>query len=366
MLRGMHSADRDDGELQVGARRQPLLGALASRAGLGETFATEALGVLNQDRTIRQSFLGFLEQAVGADLSHVKRISTEVDHRRYGRTDIEGQDTVGRPALIVEAKFGASLTVEQVARYLELQSVECGAARPALVLLMPRSRTEDAAHLLRQAEAHAGASRSATACISWSDMLDTLQSALGDAECGSNSLEADVIQLRALVEARTSFVLGPLGVAAAGTQWMTRRAELVGLVDVVTQRLADSLGVARGPQIGRRDIAFAPAYYLKLDVPVPETHAAVGLHAGFAAHGSTPMWVRFHRVTGGGLAVKQLRLSFGQDIHYASRVRLDGGHLWVPVELDRSLSDDDLVDAVVRQVDAIFLAAHPHPLPPIR
>lgn len=352
-----NSNDVGHGKRVPVAARRALLGALAGRAGLGETFATEALVVILQSPTLKHAFLRYLEGRLGADLSHVVRLLTEVDHGGLGRTDIEGQDSAGRPALIVEAKFGASLTVEQVARYLGLQSLESVDTASGLVLLVPEARLEDADHLLQQAEAQVQNLRSATISISWTEILDTLAGALSDDERGSNSLDADIIQLRALVDARTKFVLGPLGVAAAGGDWQLRRAELVGLVDVVTQRLADALGVWRGPQIARRDLAFAPAYYLKAAGPVSGTHFALGLHGGFAAEGLTPLWLRFHKVTGGGLAVQRVRALLADIPDYGSLLRVDGGHLWVPVELDKDLADEAFVDDVVRRVRTVLVAA---------
>ncbi|WP_375399928.1 hypothetical protein [uncultured Amnibacterium sp.] len=333
--------------------RRPLLGALAGRAGLGETFATEALAVILQSPALKHAFLQYLQRRLGTDLSHVVRLLTEVDHGVFGRTDIEGQDSTGRPALIIEAKFGASLTVEQVARYLRLQSSEPGDIRPGLLLLMPEARVEDAIHLLQQAERSVQHLRSATTSVSWTEVLDTLDAALGENERGSNSPEADIIQLRALVDARTKFVLRPV----VPGDWRLRRVELAGLVDLVTQRLADALGVWRGPHIARRDIAFAPAYYLKVAGPVPNTYVAVGLHGGFAAEGLTPLWLRFHKVTGDGFAVKRIQALLGDTPEYGSSIRFDGGHLWTPVELDKNLADEALVDDIVRRVRSVLVAA---------
>lgn len=336
---------------------QPLLGALAGRAGLGEAFATEALGLLLQNQRMRNALVRFLEGRLGTDLSPIARVRTEVDHRGFGRTDMEGQDAAGRPLLIIEAKFGASLTVAQVSSYLALQAAECGRDQPGLVLLMPESRAEDAALLLRRARDQSEAARSSAACVSWRELLAVLSAALADDERGPRSLEADLIQLEALVDARTRYVLPPLGVAAAGEEWQTRRSELVGLVDIATQRLADSLGAWRGPQVARRDIPFAPSYYLKAEGPEPETYFSVGLHRGFAAEGLTPTWLRFHKVTGGRLAVRRVREALGDNPTYGSRIRTDGGHLWLPITLDPALEDDSLVDYVVAQIRAMLVAA---------
>ncbi|MEJ1089446.1 PD-(D/E)XK nuclease family protein [Microbacterium sp. Mu-80] len=343
--------------MSTGNDHRPLLGTLAGRAGLGETFATEALGVILQSSGMRAALLRFLEQNLSVDLSGVAHVLTEVDHSEFGRTDIEGQDASGRPLVIIEAKFGATLTVDQAARYLALQASECAGHQSALVLLMPKARTEDAAQLMRRAAGRVVPNDSAMASVSWTEILDVLTAALGENDRGPRSLEADLIQLNALVEARTRFVLEPLGGAAMGEEWQTRRAELVGLVDIATQQLADHLGVWRGPQVARRDIAYAPSYYLKAAGPVPGTHFSVGLHSGFASEGLTPMWLRFHKVTGERLAVKRIRGFLGDAPRYAPVLRNDGGHLWVPIDLDPHQADEALVESVVEQVVAILVEA---------
>ena len=306
---------------------------------------------------MKSEFLRHVGGKLGSDLSHVVRVMREVDHREFGRTDIEGQDFAGRPVLIVEAKFSAALTIGQMKRYLALQSLQSGDGTTGFVVLVPEARVDDAARLLRQAVGPNGGSRSATACVSWADLLGALAAAVPEDERGANLLQADIIQLRALVDARTRIVLAPLGVAAVGEDWQARRAELVGLVDLATQRLADALGVPRGPQIARRDLVFAPAYYLKVSGPVPDTHLTVGLHGGFAAEGVTPMWLRFHKATGKTLAVKVIRELLGDARNFRSLIRDDGGHIWVPVALDKDLADEALVDDVVGQVRDILIAA---------
>ncbi len=114
-------------------------------------------------------------------------------------------------------------------------------------------------------------------------------------------------------------------------------------MDASTQLLADALGVVRGPQVGRRDVAFAPNYYLKAAGPVPGTYFSVGLHSGFASEGLTPMWIRFNKRTGEGVAVKRIRELLGDLPRYGPYLRLDGGNLWVPIELDPLLADEALV-----------------------
>ncbi|MCG7417486.1 MULTISPECIES: hypothetical protein [Microbacterium] len=69
------------------------------------------------------------------------------------------------------------------------------------------------------------------------------------------------------------------------------------------------------------------------------------------------MWLRFHKVTGERLAVKRIRGFLGDAPRYAPFLRNDGGHLWVPIDLDPHQADEALVESVVEQVVAILVEA---------
>ena len=118
-----------------------------------------------------------LGQVTDTDLGAVASFQAELVHEDLGRPDLEGQDSLGRPLLIVEAKFGAALTVDQVRAYLSDQHGRLvGQVRGALVLLVPSYRKPEAEAVLRALENqaddfNASTPSMATAVVTWDEWL---------------------------------------------------------------------------------------------------------------------------------------------------------------------------------------------------
>src|SRR4051812_41365341 len=101
-------------------RRRPLLGRLAEFgwfARHGEVAATQALAMLLEERQLRDALLRHLEEVTDRDLAAVESFQAELIHEDLGRPDLEGQDGLDRPLLVVEAKFGATLSGGQIGAY---------------------------------------------------------------------------------------------------------------------------------------------------------------------------------------------------------------------------------------------------------
>src|SRR5881275_572909 len=84
----------------------------------GEIAATHALAVLLEEQQLRDALLRRLAHITETELAAVVSFQAELVHEDLGRPDLEGHDVRGRPLLVVEAKFGATLAVEQVRGYL--------------------------------------------------------------------------------------------------------------------------------------------------------------------------------------------------------------------------------------------------------
>ncbi|MBX3196462.1 MAG: hypothetical protein KF727_15360 [Microbacteriaceae bacterium] len=293
----------------------------------------------------------FFSRRLDIDLSAVSQFRTEVIHPEAGRTDIEGQDPSGRPLLIIEAKFAAPLTDGQIARYLSAQEMAIGAGPQGLVLLVPDWRVELTRGLVANLDSAALGSSSIDV-LSWFEVLDAIEAVAMRMPQGSRSLLADLVQLRDLVMRRTVDTK-VVSAAIAGAEWQERRDGLERFVDVVTQTLADMTGVARGPQIANRSYAFAPAYYLRAPGPVPGTYYAVGLDADFSSAGLTPLWIRFHKETGGRKAVKEIRARLGES-RFSSGMRFEGGHVWVPIDLPPDVAAGRLVERAVSDIREVL------------
>jgi hypothetical protein len=107
----------------------------------GEVAATQALAMLLEEPGLRDSLLRHFGQITGTDLSAVGSFHPELVGDELGRPDLEGQDSHGRPLAVVEAKFGARLTSDQVRTYLRNQTAGLDdGIRGVLILLVPSYR----------------------------------------------------------------------------------------------------------------------------------------------------------------------------------------------------------------------------------
>jgi hypothetical protein len=139
----------------VGEQRRPLLGRLAGLAWFtrhGEIAATQSLAILLEEPRLQARLLCHLGQRARTDLASVASFHAErsVDG---GRSDLEGEDSSNRPLLVVEAKFGATLSSDQVRTYLTDQERRLdGVVRGVLVLLVPSYRVPEAEAILLSLE----------------------------------------------------------------------------------------------------------------------------------------------------------------------------------------------------------------------
>jgi hypothetical protein len=102
-----------------GEQSRPLLGRLAGLAWFtrhSEIAATQSLAILLEDPRLQAPLLRYLGQRARTDLASVASFRAERG-MDGGRSDLEGQDSSGRPLLVVEAKFGLSAQRFQAIRY---------------------------------------------------------------------------------------------------------------------------------------------------------------------------------------------------------------------------------------------------------
>lgn len=106
------------------APHTPLLGRLAGY--FTEVITTDALRLLLDDPPSRVAFLDLVGDAVGVDLSMVRSFERERGIEGGWRLDLEGLDAGGRPRLIVEAKIGHLITLDQMRTYVYLYDDSSG------------------------------------------------------------------------------------------------------------------------------------------------------------------------------------------------------------------------------------------------
>lgn len=201
-------------------------------------------------RTLGTSFTGggslhWQTQVVNADLS---------------RPDLVGQDSQGRPRVVIEAKFGAALTDNHPLAYLAAQNeaFASDAERRVLAFVVPGSRRHIIeAELRRRLESTEVLSARATpdfettallaehrvVVVTWASMLTQIRSALTDA--GDDSGLRDLGQLAGLCERADAEAMLPLSDDDLDPDRARRFQDLWILVERSVRQLASSKIVAR-------------------------------------------------------------------------------------------------------------------------
>jgi len=328
------------------AEHRPLLGRLAAR-WFNEVIATDALRLLLDDQSLRTAFLGLIADLSGVDLSPVTAFERERP-TADGRLDLEGVDPQGRPRLIIEAKFGHTMSTAQMTKYRVHHRRELGGDLDgALVLLVPETRLREAEgimeHLRKDVETQVeGAGRITPVALSWVRVLNVLADAAPD-DPSPNSIAGDVVQLRAACEALSEWSV-PLSSVPE-----VERQDFLG---IVLDKLKDRLPANAFNRREVRDADYTVFRYWGL--PGTEgTVMAIGLTS--ALGDNAVFWMRFHKETGNFAEVKKrLRRSL-----VAEQIREHRGHLWFALPADPDLPLPELIDSLAVQATVILNAAAP-------
>jgi hypothetical protein len=272
----------------------------------------------------------------------------EVPAADRSRTDIEawwGDPPL--PRVVIEAKLGHTLTVEQVAIYFAHLKTRLAdhdrSDEGVVVLLVPEHRSQEARAVLSKVEAaEVEAAKSPllrTAVWNYRQVLDALEEALG--------ADGDVAQLRGLVEICEALDIKPLSPEDLTMASSPRAADLRRVVDFASVSLFDETRILPSGS----DEHFTWRRYHQV---VGDTHVAIGLRrpeasADASAHGRT--WMRVHATTPeaalAGEALKQQCPSAYTDA---------AGHVWVPLEVPVGVSGSGMITRVAEQVEAVIAA----------
>lgn len=332
--------------------RSSLLGRLASSGWFmrrAEVTTTTSMTMLLRDEPFKRSFLADLTQRTGVNLEAVHWFDAEIIHLDGGRVDIEGVDDAGTPLVMIEAKIGHYVTHGQVLSYLEDQDRRLDEGQHGVfVLLVPTSRRLEAELALSTAKEilERDTNTSVTAIVlTWQDVIDTWERALADSD-PSPTFDSPHVDLHQFTELCRAF--GGLGNADAIMSEWQRRAEIwMPIVDAITRSLSSGPLL---PMVTRGN--YAPYRYISTDVE--GIFVAVGVQQQFADEGQTPLWMRFHKVTAkdfGGISAIRTNLAKSA---FAPALRFDGGHVWIALEIDETLTDEQLVTAIVDQYTAVL------------
>jgi hypothetical protein len=341
--------------MPVDEPRRPLLGRLAGLGWFsrhGEVAATQSLAILLEDPELRAPLLSYLGERAQTDPGPVESFQAEsgVDG---GRSDLEGQDVGGRPLLVVEAKFGATLSDGQVRTYLTDQEKRLdGGARGTLVLLVPSYRVPEAEAILRSIEEAAEDQGSvSTVVVTWEEWLGAWDVAAQELP-GSlqDAVLSDLGQLRALCKTMEGVDVPPLVEVATGGDWGDREDDLHRLVREVTDQPQ-----FRGP--GRllptkRDQELD--YYFRYIPGVPsdsksECYCSVGVASRLRSAGGTPFWLRYHRKTRDFQTVSERIMAS----RYARDAAGNQGHIWLPLHVSPDRSGAAVLEELTAEIEEI-------------
>lgn len=345
----MVNTDSSDG-------RVPLLGQLAGEGwfmSMGEVAATTSLTWLASDPGLRAAILAYLGKRADTDLTSVEQFVPESVHDDGARPDIEMRDADGHTIALIEAKFGAPLTEEQVAAYLNVLDRRSGPHRGALFLLVPPNRVDEAQRILERA-VKARSEVTAHAVVTWDGWLDAWDAVAE--ESGDTRLASDLHQLKAMCLTLGGHVIPPLAGTATGRDWQERASDLRETVKVVTARFLGSLGPRDLPMQG--NLESKPYTYRYLPEISRTTWVQVGVWGWLADEGLTPFWLMLHRDDegSGGFPAALQRLMASP---LSRKVRRDDTHAWVPLEVPGDASGPELADALEAEVSAVLRILKP-------
>lgn len=314
------------------APHTPLLGRLAGY--FTEVITTDALRLLLDDPPSRAAFLDLVGDAVGVDLSMVRSFERERGIEGGWRLDLEGLDAEGRPRLIVEAKIGHLITLDQMRTYLAHQQQALGGERGVLMLLVPATRVSEGRMVLDTLEPDLPQTIR-TVVLSWEECLQTMAEALDTAGSGPVSPAADVAQLQAVCRVLSGWVVPAVAVTDP-----KHGQHLRTMLDRLTERLKSDLAWT-GPLVNRN-----PAHvYRYVSVGHVDNYLSIGLAIGLEDLGGSPFWLCIPQASPQFESWrKTLRLSA-----YGEELREMGEAVWLPLHLAPDLAGDTLVEHLAAQ-----------------
>lgn len=281
------------------------------------------------------------------------------------RPDLEARTTNRVPIVKVEAKLSASLLPEQLHSYVN-DLLDRNSAEGVLLVLVPRRRIEEAARVAAESFTLAGPGPwrpvadwpIGVAVISWEELFASLET--GEDQRFRFELE----QLQAMYRELSGNFIASLASNEDLSLLGERETDFINLVDQVTRELTAHQRVFpmqvepleegpydESPEEGPRDRE--PKGYRRRYVSpgVAGSYYCIGVRDSFAQW-LTPIWMRFHKVTGGFGDIRQRIV--------ASQLRsLDsGGHIWIPLDIPLDVSQEQMVEALVSQIEAVVQIAY--------
>lgn len=341
-----------------------LLGYLArfgSFSTQSELLCTQGLAYLLQTYDeVRSVMAGEIRERTGVDIGEPVKWLAESLQDDMARPDLEACTADGVPVVKIEAKLGAELFASQLRSYAaDLR--QRNSEDTALLVLVPEGRSAMTAQTVMDAFGVPGTDRwrisdadlpgSVTvSVISWDELFTTLKSVV------AARFAYELEQLQAMYRVLSGDYIAPLASNEDLQRWKERETDFVNLVDQATRRLTTDHGVypmgteaLEETSSGGEYVQYRRRYVCQRSGDRAPCYS-IGVRDSFAEY-LTPVWMRFHKDTAG---FSQLR----QRIKASNLRSLEsGGHLWLPLDLPINASGDQMVQALIDQVQGVLAAA---------
>lgn len=174
--------------------------------------------------------------------------------------------------------------------------------------------------------------------MTWQQLLQEWSNAV-DESGGEDAFGTPQADLAQFAELCTEF--GGLRRAFASfSEWELLGERFLPEIDAGTRRLSSGKLL---PLVTTS--SFAPSGYVESSLP--GLFGSLGVERSFNEGGQHPLWFRFHNATGkdhGGIRVIRARF---ENSDYADDLRTDGGHVWIPLNVDEQLDDLGLIGSLI-------------------
>lgn len=339
-----------------------LLGYLARFASFttqSEVLCTQALAYLLQEHEeARTALAGEVEVRTGISINDSLKWIPEALQKDGGRPDLEARKADEIPVIKIEAKLGAELLPAQLQSY-RVDLRERNSGETALLVLVPTTRTAEAAHVTAATFGLPGSGpwrvtdehRCGIAIISWDELFDVLRSA------EEQRLLYELEQLQAMYRELSSDFIAPLASDEDLLQWKSSETNFAKLVDQVTRRLTTQHRTYpfQTESYEKASPESEPVeYYLRYVCPCGDDATScysIGVRDSFAKW-VTPVWMRFHKDTGGFRLIRRRIESSNL------RSLQSGGHVWIPLDVPRDVPSEQMIQALVEQAEEVLLVAY--------
>ena len=276
------------------------------------------------------------------------------------RPDLEARTIaeVPVPVVKIEAKLGAELHAKQLQSY-EADLRKRNSGETAMLVLVPKGRTIEAGKVIAKAFDKKGSGPwrvtdghpCGIAVISWDELFTALRG--GEDERFLLELE----QLQAMYRELRSDFIAPLASDEDLRQWESCETDFVELVKQVTRRLTKQhrlYPMLKEPLEQVSPERKSGKYQLRSVCPLVDDAKScysIGVRDSFAET-VTPIWMRFHQATGNFRLIRQrIELSGLEQVE-------SGGHIWIPLEVLRDVSGEQMIEDLVRKAEKVLRVAY--------